>query len=148
MRLRGLVPPFQLPSSTGGATGPGPLRSKYNLVLAFVGGGEGTEGYLRELARAYPSMLDEQARVLAVVVAGPDEAKHRAGEMQLPFALLADQEGSTTARMVGSGTLAALCVADRFGEVYCLETGQSAAELPPVRTALEWLQYIQAQCPE
>ena len=39
-------------------------------------------------------------------------------------------------------------VADRWGEIYLVARAGSVAELPPVAELLEWLRYVQMQCPE
>ena len=148
LRPRALVPPFSLPSAAGGSTGPGALRSKYNLVLAFLGPVEHAKDYLAELASANRPILDEQARIMAVVIAQPGEAREAADHLNLPFALLIDSDGSTTARMLGSSRQTAICVADRYGEIYGMDTADTPGDLPTTRSALEWLQYIQSLCPE
>ncbi len=142
------VPPFVLPSASGGTYGPGALRSKYNMVLLFLGEGEPAERYLCEVVTAYPAMLEEQARVIAVTTATIEEARTLKESLSLPFHLLADTGGALTGRMLGSPDLAALCVADRYAEIYSLDLAATPAELPTTRTALEWLQFIQVQCPE
>src|SRR3954463_1302214 len=117
LRPRALVPPFSLPSTAGGNTGPGALRSRYTLVLAFLGPIEHAEDYLTNLADANGAILAEQARAMAVVIAQPDEARTLATSLSLPFPLLIDSQGTTTARMLGRPGQTAICVADRYGEI-------------------------------
>jgi len=142
------VPIFTLPSTSGGTHGPGDLRSKYNLVLAFVGSGLPAESYLRALATLNPSFLTEQARVIAVVEGDPQSTEVLARRLALPFPLLADTGGQTTRRMLGDASHAALCVADRFGEVVYLQSASGVDALPAPDVALDWLEYIGIQCPE
>jgi peroxiredoxin len=148
IRLGRLVPNFVLPSASGGQYGPGALRSKYNMVIAFLGAGRDAEAYLSALAESCPRILEEQARVIAVAKLSSPQAAELKRRLSLPYAVLADGDGALTARMLGGAGLAALVVADRFSEVFCLETAPSASELPSTRTAIEWLEYIQVQCPE
>ncbi|MFL5731961.1 MAG: peroxiredoxin family protein [Chloroflexia bacterium] len=143
-----MVPLFTLPSTAGGLSGPGALRSKYNMVLGFVGSDGGARSYLRALAEVYPSVLEEQARVIAVVVASSEEARELAGEPALPFTVLADEGGAVTRRMLGEGAGTGLCVADRYGEAYYVEAVPSVEQLPLPQTAVDWLQFIGIQCPE
>jgi hypothetical protein len=124
------------------------LRSKHNIILAFVSAGNDAEAYLRSLTEAHTRFLEEHARVIAVATLELPQAKALHSRLALPYTLLADADGALTARMLGEPGVVALVVADRFGEVYCLEVAPSPAELPSTRTALEWLQYIQVQCPE
>ena len=142
------MPNFVLPSTSGGQYGPGALRSKYNIILAFVGAGSDSEAYLHALAQAYPRILEEQAKVIAVARLELPQAKALQARLALPYTLLADTDGALTARMLGEPDLAALVIADRYGEVYAVESAPNAPQLPSTRTALEWLQYIQVQCPE
>jgi thioredoxin-dependent peroxiredoxin len=143
-----MVPLFSLPSAAGGSYGPGALRSKYNMVLAFVCSGPDAESYLRGLAETYPEFLGEQARVIAVLEGDLPMAKALAARLSLPFPLLADSGGEVTRRMLGEGNRAGLCVADRFGEVVFVQAAPDTSALPSHRAALEWLEYIQVQCPE
>jgi hypothetical protein len=84
-----------------------------------------------------------------VVLALPlSEASDIASRLKLPFVVLADEDGSTTRRMVGDSTRAAMCVADRYGSAVYVERRASLAELSGARTALDWLDFIQMQCPE
>lgn len=141
-----MVPLFTLPS-TDAVLGPGALRSKYNMVLAFVGMEADAEDYLRVLARIHADILNEQARVIAVVVGDPWPIQQLATELSLPFTVLADSDGKLTRRMLGGGG-AALCVADRYGEVYYLQFATNTAALPDPQMAVDWLQFIGIQCPE
>ena len=66
----------------------------------------------------------------------------------LPFTLLADDAGATTERILGRGNHAGLCVADRYGIIYFVEAASDVSTLPPASTVVEWLEYIEIQCPE
>ena len=39
-------------------------------------------------------------------------------------------------------------IADRWGEIYCVNTASTAAELPGASDLIEWLRYVQSECPE
>lgn len=149
LKVGGMVPLFVLPSTAGGKTGPGAYRSRYNLVLAFLGRGNGAdaESYLLSLCTLNADIQAEQGRVTVVVGLPIDEAKVLRSRLQLPFPLLADEDLQVTGRMLG-GEKFGLCVADRFGEAISVEVAQSISELPPASGALDWLIFIQAQCPE
>lgn len=148
MKGRGKTPLFVLPSTAGGTSGPGALRSKYNAVLAFLNVGPEAEEYLTGLASLNAEILASQARLLVVVPLSLENASTLARKLALPFPLLADEDGKTTRRMLGERNRAALCVTDRYGQVFSLEVGTTPSELPPPRSALDWLEFIQIQCPE
>ena len=140
-----MVPVFTLPSVAGGVSGPGTLRSKYNMVLVFVGMGSDAWEYLRSVVRVYPDISSEQARVIAVAVGDRQGVQQLATELALPFAVLADSDGKLTRRLLGGEGGAALCVADRYGEVYFLQIAPDAPSLPDPQTAVDWLEFIGIQ---
>ena len=143
-----LTPLFYLPATGGGQSGPGALRSKYNMMLAFVEGNAEGEAYLAALTAAYLNIQDAQAKALAVVSLPLREAAMLQERLKLPYSLLADENGATTRRMIGEDNHAALCVADRFGQIFYVHVAPTTASLPPVETAVSWLDFIQIQCPE
>ena len=142
-----MVPLFYLPSAAGGESGPAALRSKYNMVLLILDSSPEAEAYLREVAALYREIEAEQARVSVVVAHPIEDARKLAAQLKLPFTLLADAGGVKTVSMLG-GPGAALCVADRYGTVAYVEIRERAAQLSPVQTALDWLDFVQIQCPE
>jgi peroxiredoxin len=118
-------------------------------VLAFVEDGPEGETYLRDMASINREALSRAARVMAVMPTSVDRARVLAERLELPFMLLADEGGSTTRRLLGGEAAhAALCVADRYGIISHLEIVASSADLPPAQTAVEWLDFVQIQCPE
>jgi hypothetical protein len=41
-----------------------------------------------------------------------------------------------------------LLIADRWGEIYFVVWARRAQELPPMEQLLDWLRYVQHECPE
>lgn len=148
LRVGGKVPLFYLPSAGGGQSGPAATRSKYNLVLAFLPNGPEAAAYVRGIARRYPDILRNDARVLAVLDADLDTARRTAEVLELPFTLLSDENGAAATRVLGGGNPAGLVAADRYGIVYFVETAHTLEGLPPPATILDWLEFIEIQCPE
>jgi peroxiredoxin len=144
----GMVPLFYLPAVGGGQSGPASLRSKYNMVLVFVEGGAAGEAYLAALAAAYPDIQANQAKAIGVVPTSLEAATALSDNLKLPYTLLAAEGGAATSRVLGEGNHAALCVADRYGQAYYVNLFPDTASLPSVQTALDWLDFIQIQCPE
>lgn len=142
------VPPFVLQAAGGQRSGPGAVRSKYNLVLVFLNGRPGSEQVLQSLALSYQEILDEQARVIAVVDLPAAAVETLAGQLRLPFTLLSDEGGEVTRRMLGPGNTNGLCVADRYAQIFYVDTAPQPEDLPGIQSALEWLAFIQVQCPE
>jgi peroxiredoxin len=148
LRAKGRTPLFVLPSTAGGSSGPGSLRSKYNAVLAFLDAAPHAEEFLLGLGSIHADMLASQARPLVVVPLSLEEAGELVRKLSLPFPLLSDEGGQTTQRMLGECNRAALCITDRFGQVFSLEVAPTASQLPPPRSALDWLEFVLIQCPE
>ena len=147
----GRVPVFSLPSASadeGRLSGPAAARSKYNLVLAFVEDTAEGEEYLEALKGIYGDAVARAGRVIVVVTAPLDRTKALVRRVGPPFMVLADGDGETTRRLLGEEVGAALCVADTYGVVYFLEVVASTGELPPAQTAIEWLDFVEIQCPE
>jgi peroxiredoxin len=148
VRLGGKVPLFYLPSAGGGTSGPASTRSKYNLVLGFLTNGPQAASYLRDLAHLYPDILGHQARVIAVLNTDLETTRQISAALDLPFTLLSDEHGQTAPRILGQANRAGLCIADRYGVTYSIQPAPTTATLPPASTALEWLEFIEIQCPE
>lgn len=148
LRIGGKLPLFYLPSLDGGKSGPAAMRSKYNLVLVFLPTGSEAVAYLQEIAAHYPDILRNDTRVIAVLDTDPDNTRRAAEALELPFMLLADTEGATASRILGELNHAGLIATDRFGIIYFAEAAATISALPTPRVILDWLDYIEIQCPE
>jgi peroxiredoxin len=132
------------------------FRGRKNIVLVFSGRestGRGQE-LIRALGARYGEIQEETAEIV-LVVAGPiDEARRLESDAQLPFPILADEHNKLH-RAIGAVEIgedhdepvAAVCIADRYGDVYfaqlCSDAACSSAE-----DILDWLEFIEIQCPE
>ena len=148
VQLGSILPIFYLPSVKGGKSGPAATRSKYNLVLTFLPNVQEAATYLQGIAQIYEEILRNDARVMAVLRADLDTTQRVAEALELPFALLADEDGATAARILGEGNHAGLIATDRYGVVYCLEATVGLNELPAPSVIPDWLEYVEIQCPE
>ena len=147
LRVMHKVPLFYLPSAAGGKSGPASTRSRYNLVLVFLNNSPQTEPYLQALAAIYRHPQRRRPRYRRHPRLS-EETQRLAASLGLPFTLLADDAGATTERILGPGNHAGLCVADRYGIIYFVEAASDVSALPPASTVVEWLEYIEIQCPE
>ncbi|MEO5952769.1 MAG: redoxin domain-containing protein [Chloroflexia bacterium] len=148
VRVGRILPIFYLPSVHGGKSGPAATRSKYNLVLTFLPNVQEAATYLQGIAQVYAEILRNDARVIAVLGADLDTTQRVAEALELPFALLADEDGATAARILGGGNRAGLIATDRYGVVYCMEATVRIEELPAPSVIPDWLEYVEMQCPE
>ncbi len=126
---------------------PSDYRQRRNLVLVFLGepADRSSLPVLRDLAGHYAAFQSATAEVLVVVRGPAGDADALRRRLRLPFPVLADPAGA--AHQV-FGARPAVFVADRFGEIYHAERLTGRADHPAARELLEWLDYIEMQCPE
>jgi peroxiredoxin len=149
-----LIRDFTLISTLGQPISLSDYRGHSNLVLIFVGGGDGTSDteILAEIARDYAGFLDEQAQVLAIVQCTREKAARIKAETDLPFPLLVDEDGRIH-RHTGAADnygqpATAIYITDRFGEVFAVYRAVEGQTMPDVREIVTWLAFINSQCPE
>ncbi len=126
------------------------FRQRRNLVIVLLGpdaDGPG-QALLQELSQARPAIQAEAAELLAVTTASPQEA--RALSRRLGTSLLVDPEGALHRAALGPGApdqgTPGVLVVDRYGEIYAVL--RPDPEPPRVADILEWLRFIELQCPE
>jgi len=126
------------------------FRGRKNVVLIFSG--RQSDGRIQELISAlavgYRDIQDENAEVVFVSAGG---VKQTASARHLPFPVLLDDNGEMHGAIgaidSNGGESAAVCIADRYGEVY-FAVSCSAARCPSAGDILDWLRFIEIQCPE
>jgi hypothetical protein len=106
------------------------LRGRRNLVLIFAGTNGEEQRLLSELRESRAELREEEA-VAAVIADNDRESRSWYG------ALAAD------------GTpRAALYITDRYGEIYFAAHPERGLSLPSAAEVLDWLRFINSQCPE
>ncbi|GAB4214031.1 MAG: hypothetical protein OHK0022_51960 [Roseiflexaceae bacterium] len=143
-----LVPNFTLPDSQGEPLRRSIYRGRQHLVLVFLPhpADWAAHDYLRDLAARHPEVRSAAGEVLAILPAAPAELAWLRRELGLPFPLLADADGDTTARFLPHDCHAGVFVVDRYGELYYGTTAADAVGLPPVGEVQEWLVAVDNQC--
>jgi peroxiredoxin len=142
-------------------TGPGgrpvrisDYRQRKNLVLLFMdGAGLGARRLLRGLAFRHEELVREDTEVMAVSLGPegiPELPEPFAGGP--PFRVLADDEGGAH-RAVGAsprdgeeGT--SLFILDRYGQIFAAYGPGGRAPIPPLGEILDWVRFIESECPE
>jgi peroxiredoxin len=143
---------FTLPAADGRMVRLGDYRQRANLVLFFHHGqgcGE-CRAYLREIAERSALLGQEEAVALAIGPDDPAGARRLAGELSGPaggrLLLLCDPGGGAAAR---EGLApAAVVVADRSREIWAAWPGGEGHALPSLQEIVDWLEFIELQCPE
>lgn len=136
-----VVPNFTLPSAAGEPVRRSAYRGKQHLALVFLPSVEEefARGYVQALVGSYAMLRAASGEVLVIVRAAQVD-------LELPFPLLADQDGTATARFVPAEAGAGTFVLDRYGELYYAAVAQDARGLPPISELHEWLEAIDNQC--
>ena len=163
------MPDFSLPSTEGHPVQTSVYHDdihdhdRRSLILVFVGEpvADLTAGHsstpasalLLDLALNYAGIVGESAQVLAVVRGTPEEAEQLKQRNNLPFPVLADEEGQVHldyGAMTPDGRTAseAVFVAGRYGKVYLSSRASDGPPLPAVSGILRSLDFIESRCPE
>lgn len=152
--LQQVVPDFELPSAEGGRLGLWDFKQQRNMVLFFFHDGDcaACRDLLRSFVRDYPQYQEEEAEILAVTTAPPDRALALARDLSLPFPVLSDPRGQTVQEFTyldeHGQAVPSVFVLDRFGALYTQVIAERESQLPSSEEILEWLDLIEAECPE
>jgi peroxiredoxin len=148
------LPDFRLISDAGRSVRLSDFRGCRNLVVAFCNSANGaaSHGLLTGLAESYAEFVREGAEILAVIHGSVESAERIRRSANLPFPVLADEDGSAH-RVVGA-TMAtrteepAVYVADRYGEIFYAHRIAVGQTPPATAELLGWVRFIELQCPE
>lgn len=106
---------------------------------------------LIELNSRYAQIRSEQAEIL-VIAQTREQARELREQCDLRCPVLADEDGSvhrTYGAVEAQGKLsAAVYITDRFGEVFGVYRTRDGQPLPNGAEILDWLEFINSQCPE
>jgi peroxiredoxin len=143
---------FQLPATSGKKVSLSDYRGHTNLVLIAAGGGAGTDTLLVSLAKQYSKIEELQAAVLLIVQRPVEAAAWKSKRLHLPYLTLVDGDGRVHSELgataVNGTSRFAIYVTDRFGEVFGAYRLRDLSLLPSVKDILDWLEFINSQCPE
>lgn len=149
-----MVPNIQLLATTGTPVKLSDYRRRSNMVLIFItdSGCQKCRSLLSEIAASYAEFRSLNAEVLAIFEGPMKDARSLATELKLPFPMLADETGEVAKRYLtavrGKLPLASVFITDRFRELYAEIIAGEEADVPDTLQLLDWLQFIEAQCPE
>jgi peroxiredoxin len=149
-----LLRDFVLTSARGRSIQLSDYRGRLNVVLIFAGDGSGSTStsLLSDVASQYAHIRNEDAEVLAVVWRTSEQARNKAELIQLPYPLLIDEAGHLHHEFgaidaQGKASVA-VYITDRFGEVFGSYRKPDGQNLPTTKEILDWLEFINSQCPE
>jgi peroxiredoxin len=149
-----MMPDFSLPAGGGRLVRLSDYRHRRHVVAVFVDGApeEDHRPFLSLLGRFYPEIAGEETEVLAMVPEGARETALVGDRDDLPFPVLADEAGEAH-RAAGAVAIdgkpdMAVYIIDRYGEIYAAFHAGKGDVLPSPEEILDWIRYIQSQCPE
>ena len=127
-------------------------RGRANLVLIVSDQRSETLELLSDIAARYSEIKREEAEVLVIVRLSRPQAAEDKNRLNLTCPVLADDDGRVH-RQLGAldsqgDDFAAVYVTDRFGEVFGAYRTSGGQPLPGIADILNWLEFINAQCPE
>lgn len=139
---------FTLPDAAGRPVQLRQYLQRSNVMLCFHHGigCAACDAMLRELTAHVEDFRSEETVVLAI---GPDqhtENQRFAAQLGDPFPLLSDPAGRVSAQQ-GLDT-PSLMITDRWGEIWAAWICGADHWLPSAQDILQWLVFIEAQCPE
>lgn len=149
------VPIFSLPSSLGREISLWECKQKQNLVIVFYHGPKCTicQKKSKEYAELYEKAKDLEAKIPAVSFDTIDHLKEFLQRVPLPFPLLSDVEGKVTEMYTNKdegrkAPFPSIFITDRFGDLYHQQIANEANKLPAGKEVLDWLLFMDIQCPE
>jgi peroxiredoxin len=148
-----IIPAFSLTAANRRERiGPWNYKQRRNLAIFFLHSAECQKcgGLLREMAANYGEYQRLETEALAIA---PDEIarlSRLAREFDLPFPVLADDEGKVRDRYLKSAGRpeAAVVVVDRWGAIFACQVSGHEHDLPAEAGIREWLEFIELQCEE
>ena len=151
-RRRGeLLPAFSRTTGDRSAGFVERYRGLRNLVIVFAADiteASPVSGLLQQLRLRAAELTAELAQVLVIVTSPQMAAQH--GSIGFPMLL---DEGGQIHRALGAGDAAgrlgsAVFVTDRFREIFAAYLPGEGSGLPSAQEILDWLVFINIQCPE
>jgi peroxiredoxin len=146
-----LLRDFTLMSALGHPVQLSAYRGRSSLVLICADERAETVQLLLDLASQYKQIQNEEAEVL-VVTGSPAEAAEKQEQFNLPYPILADDNGRIHHELGAADSqgreFAAVYVTDRFGEVFGAYRTRDGQSLPRLADIVNLLEFIGIQCPE
>ncbi len=142
------VPDLALVSDTGSTLHLADFRGRKNLVLVLMTAwSPAARELLRDLQNAAAEFATEEAVVLPIIKGSVSDARDIIHGEHLAFPVYADEGGLAFAAVDGDGS-AAIVVADRYGEIFFSQRVPAGAMFPAADALLDWIRFIELQCPE
>lgn len=149
-----MMPDIRLESPDGPPVRISDFRQRRIVVLVFLDGAdEATRArILPPLAARHAEFRREDTEILAVLQGDAAEARRLRESLALPFPVLSDADReahrSTGVLPQESRSGPSALVVDRYGQVFFARRSGGRRAFPSPDELLEWVRYIENQCPE
>lgn len=149
-----MVPVFQLTTTSGQVIRLRDYRHRRNLVIVLLADPAcgPCRALLQQMAAEYREYRSLNTEILAILEAPPDASRQMAAELKLPFPVLVDEARQVLARYLpgrrNGMPVLSVFITDRYGELYSQILAEDEQTVPGSDEVLDWLQFIEAQCPE
>jgi peroxiredoxin len=146
-----MFPEFVLPTIDGAPVDLERYRARSNLVIMLAGDerGPATTSLLIDLVALKAELAAEVAQVVLVLATRADATRR---SEPWPFPVLVDAGALIHHRIGATDALGrpvpALFITDRFREIYAAWMPAEHAVMPSATEVMEWLEFINIQCPE
>jgi peroxiredoxin len=145
------LPDFSLPSTLGHPIRISDYRNRVNLVVMICNPQtiEALYPMLAGMNRVNSELAAENTQALVVLPVNLDEAEHLHDEFGLTYPLMADVNGKVAREMIQVHEPGLeMYILDRYGEIYAVERIETGGHLPESREILDWVRFMEIQCPE
>jgi peroxiredoxin len=126
------------------------FKGRSNLVVILTDNLD--ERLLDAIAQSYPEVTLREAHVITVLKCKATEAVHARDSRHWPFDVVADLEGALHREFGSENESGAVgmtvCITDRWAEVFFVCRTVDGDSAPDIKDVLEWLTFIDYQCPE
>lgn len=143
---------FELMDAHGGFIHLSDFRGRANLIIIVSDDRPETSKLMEDIAVRYSEIKSSEAEVLAIVHTSLKSAGEIKRKGNLPYLVLNDDEGCVHRKFGAVDSKGrdsgAVYITDRFGEVYGAYRTAGGEALPSFIDILNWLEFVNAQCPE
>lgn len=155
LELKKVVPWFELISTQDKIINVWDYKQKKNLVILFFQNSDcqSSRKYLLELNAYYNDFIDSKTEIIAITSDSLEKIKKLANEIGIVFPILSDKNGEvinkyTYSNDSGKYSMPSIFITDRFGALYFQQIAEDEKELPSIKEVLDWINFIEKQCPE
>lgn len=152
LKLNRPVPIFELPSTLGRNIQSWEYKQRKNVVILFLcSDSDKNRKILQDFADNYDQYLSQNTEILAIITKDQEAINKLQVELALPFPILSDISGTVAdkyTQIIDKCPLPSVFVTDKFGILYYQSTLEKEDEFFEQGKILEWLDFIEAQCPE